>query len=123
MRWSDFEKHLKASHLGGRRVTVKIARIVIEETHPRPGKTEKAPVAYFEGKEKGLILSPTNCRKLAKLFGEDVDQAIGQTVVLEAVPVSVGRDTKHPIRIFAAEPVSKAPVVQQPEQTATATVN
>ena len=47
MKWSDFERYLKPEHLAGHRATVKISRVVVEETHPRPGKTEKAPVMYF----------------------------------------------------------------------------
>jgi hypothetical protein len=58
-------------------------------------------VLYFEGKSKGLILSATNRRKLAELFGDDMNACIGQSVTLETVPVQVGRETKTPIRISA----------------------
>ena len=101
-RWSDYERYLKPEHIQGLKVTVKIARVAIEETHPRPGKSELAPVIYFENKAKGLILSATNRRTLARLFGDDVHACIGQSVILETLPVQVGRETKTPIRIGAA---------------------
>ena len=101
-RWSDYERYLKPGHLGRRKVTVKIARVATEETHPRPGKTERAPVLYFEGKAKGLILSATNRRTLARLFGDDVQACVGH-VTLETVDVRIGTETKHPIRISGAE--------------------
>jgi hypothetical protein len=101
MKWSDFERYLKPEHLAGHRATVKIASIQLEETHPRPGKVERAPVVYFEGKSKGLILSPTNQRALARLFGDDVEACIGKQVTLECATVRVGNAEKHPIRIRA----------------------
>jgi hypothetical protein len=117
MKFSDFERRLKAAHLGGQGATVKIERIETEETHPKPGKTEKALVVYFEGKSRGLILSATNCRTLAELFGDDVQRCVGQTVSIRAVPVRVAGETKHPIRIFAAGPV---PAAQPPARRSAA---
>jgi hypothetical protein len=113
MRWSDFEKYLKPEHLAGKRTTVKISRVVVEQTHPRPGKTEQAPVAYFEDKYKGLILSPINQKALQRLFGDAVDNCIGQTVVLEAVTVTVGNRTRTPIRIFASNGSRPEPLPAQ----------
>jgi hypothetical protein len=101
-KWSDFERYLKSVHLLGRRATVKVARVAIEELHPRPGKVERAPVVYFEGKSKGLILSATNQRTLARLFGDDINACVGKLVTLEAVEVKVAGVSKYPIRIKAA---------------------
>ena len=111
MKWSDFEHYLKGEHLQGRKPTVTIAEITIEETHAQAGRAEEKPVAYFrEGSRKGLILSPTNQRALRALFGDDVSAAIGKRVQLEAVPLRVaGRDTL-PIRI------NPAPQAQAPQQ-------
>lgn len=101
MKWSDFEKYLKAEHLAGRRVTAVIAEITIETTHPQ-GKPEETPVMYFAGKQKGLILTPANRKALKDMYGDNVADCIGKTVQLEAVPMRVaGRDT-NPVRIFPA---------------------
>jgi hypothetical protein len=102
-KWSDFERYLKSAHLLGRRATVKIQRVAIEELHPRPGKVERAPVIYFEGKSKGLILSATNQRTLARLFGDEMGACVGKLVSLEAVEVKVAGVSKFPIRIKGAQ--------------------
>jgi len=101
MRWSDFEHYLKGEHLGGKKPVVTIEEIVIETTHAG-GQEEEKPVAYFVGKSKGLILSPTNQRALRAMFGDDVAACKGKTVMLEVLPLRVaGRDTL-PIRIMPA---------------------
>ncbi len=102
MKWSDFSKYLKAEHLAGKRVTVTIDRVALEETHPRPGQAVSVPVLYFAGKAKGLILTPTNQRALQALFGNDVTACAGKPIALEAVPVRVGGNDRTPIRIFPA---------------------
>ena len=110
MKWSDFERYLKGEHLQGRKPTVTIAKITVEETHAQAGRAEEKPVAYFRRSQKGLILSPTNQRALRAMFGDDVESAIGKRVQLEAVPLRVaGRDTL-PIRI------NPAPQAQAPQQ-------
>jgi hypothetical protein len=100
--------YLKPEHLKGKRVTVQIQRIAIEEVHPH-GRAEQKPVAYFVGKEKGLILSPTNQRTLKTLFGDDCTAAHSKLVTLEATPIQVaGRDTT-PIRIGPAQQPQTTP--------------
>jgi hypothetical protein len=113
MKWSDFEHYLKGEHLGGRKVIVVIREIVVEELHGQ-GQVEQKPVAYFVGKQKGLVLSPTNQRALRALFGDDVSQCRGKTITLEALPMRVaGRETL-PIRISAAPQAAASE--NQPEQ-------
>jgi hypothetical protein len=119
MRWSDFEKYLKGEHLAGKKPVVTIAEVVLETTHAN-GREEEKPVLYFVGKQKGLILSPTNQRTLRNLFGDDVSNCRGKSVQLEAVPMRVaGRDTL-PIRINPAPQPAPQP---QPAPTAAATVD
>ena len=50
---------LKPSDLGGKDVSVGIQRVTAEEFE-NEGKTERKPVVYFNGAEKGLILNKTN---------------------------------------------------------------
>jgi len=121
MKWSDQERYLKPIHLNNQRVVVTIDRVTMEDTHPRPGKTERAPVLYFKGKEKGFICSTYNARTLARLFGDDCDACLGKQIALKVVEVLVGRETKRPIRIFAAEPATPTEALK--EATATARVN
>jgi hypothetical protein len=107
-RWSEFEKFLRPAHLAGRSTTVKIERIEMQETWPRPGKSEIAPVCYFSGKSKALILSNSNRRALGEIFGDSISDAIGKTVRLVIVDVRVGQESKAAIRIRKAVAASAA---------------
>jgi len=72
MKWSDFETRITGAMLGNKSFTLTISEVAIEEVHPRPGVTSKSPVLHFRETSKSLVLSPTNCRMLARLFGDDV---------------------------------------------------
>ncbi|MBM4094946.1 MAG: hypothetical protein FJ276_36885 [Planctomycetes bacterium] len=117
MKWSDFEKYLKGEHLQGRKPTVTIEKITLEECYAASGRPEQKPVAYFQGSKKGLILSPTNMRALHALFGDNVAACIGKRVQLEAVPMRVaGRDTL-PVRINPAPPAPTSTPQARPAET------
>lgn len=107
-RWSDFDKYLKAEHLGGKAHVLTIARVEMETTHPQPGIETISPVLYFRETNKGLILTPTNQDALKALFGDGIAGAIGQKVTLKAIALKVaGRET-NPIRISAATSAAPA---------------
>ena len=111
MKWSDFERYLKAEHLGGRRVTATITKVTTEITHPN-GRPEETPVIYFAGKQRGLILTPHNRATLKEIFGNDVAACVGKAVQLEAVPMDVAGKHTMPVRIFPApQPPPTAPAV------------
>ena len=105
MKWSAFEKYLTACELQGRRARLTIDRIEIEETHPRQGVTELCPVLYFRETKRGLVLSRTNRRALARAFGDEAEGAIGKQILVEAVAVQVANKETMPIRITAPAPV------------------
>ena len=101
LKWSAFEKYLTACELQGRRARLTIDRIEIEETHPRQGVTESCPVLYFRETKRGLVLSRTNRRALAKAFGDEAEASIGKRILVEAVAVQVDGKATTPIRITA----------------------
>lgn len=99
MKWSDFETRITGAMLGNKSYTLTIAEVVIEEVHPRQGVTSKAPVLHFNETSKSLVLSPTNCRMLSRLFGDDVTDCKGKKIIVAAQSMRVaGRDT-NPVRI------------------------
>lgn len=98
-KWSDFDKYLRGEHLERKTFTLTIARIEIEETHPRPGQVQLSPVAYFRETRKGLILSPTNQRAIAAAFGDDIAQAVGGRVTLRAEAMRVAGQERLPVRL------------------------
>ena len=107
-KWSDYEKYLKGEHLNGRRVGATIAQVVEEITHPN-GQAERTPVLYFQGKQRGLILTPFNRNALRDMFGDNIANCIGKAVQLEAVPMLVVGKHTLPVRIFPApQPTTSA---------------
>lgn len=108
--WYDFDTRLRGVHLKGREIIVTIRAVIVEETHPQPGKPGvDTPVLYMEKTNKGLVLSPRNRNKLAELFGPKVGSCIGKRIKLRAEPLKVGNHMTLPIYIEAAPNGSAAP--------------
>jgi hypothetical protein len=91
--------YLKAQDLQGRTVTVKIDRVQVEVV----GDEEK-PVAYFMGKDKGLVLNKTNAGTIAVLHGPETDQWIGREVKLYPTKVQFQGGMVDAIRIRVEPP-------------------
>ena len=71
-------KYLKESDLRGRDATVTIRSVEITKIGE-----EKKPVAFFEGKEKGLVLNKTLLNVIAKVVdSKDTDNWIGKRITL-----------------------------------------
>ena len=71
-------KWLKAGDLQGQTIPVVIMRVVMEDVGDEAGK----PVAYFQGKEKGLVLNKTNAMSIGLVHGPDTDGWTGKTIEL-----------------------------------------
>lgn len=75
--------YLKVTDLQGRRVTVTIDHVDMEDI----GDDHK-PVAYFAGKSKGLVLNRTNANMIVEIVGsEETDGWKGHAIVLFATKV------------------------------------
>ena len=82
-------KWLKASDLQGQTVPVVIVRVVMEDVGDEAGK----PVAYFQGKAKGLVLNKTNAMSIGLVHGSDTDGWTGKTIELfQAVVMFQGQN-------------------------------
>lgn len=70
--------YLKAADLQGRRVSVTIDRVAIEEIGG-----ENKPVVKFQGKDRGIVLNKTNAAMIAEIAGsEETDEWKGVKVVI-----------------------------------------
>ena len=70
--------YLKADDLNGHRVTVVIDSVEMESL----GEDQR-PVAYFQGKQKGLVLNKTNSNMITEIAGTDeTDDWHGVKIVL-----------------------------------------
>jgi len=75
-------KYLKAADLNGKRTKVKISGVsMVEFDDDEKGKMRK-PALHFEGKEKAMVLNPTNTAELINAFGAESDEWAGHEVEL-----------------------------------------
>lgn len=75
-------KYLKAADLHGQAVKVKIKDVISEVV----GNDRKL-IAYFAGKERGMVLNKTNARTIADVFGDETDNWVGADIELFAQKV------------------------------------
>lgn len=45
-------------------------------------QSNKKPILYFDGKEKGMVCNKTNAKTVASLYGNDVAGWIGKSIAL-----------------------------------------
>jgi hypothetical protein len=104
--WSDLDEYLKACHLpAGKSVPATIDRIEFRTLHPRPGQEEIKPVMFFQGKQKGLILTATNQDFLRAHFGDEITASHGQAITLRAVTKTIAGRQIATILIGIPDPV------------------
>jgi hypothetical protein len=116
-----FGNYLKAADLGGRRVTVTIEEITLEEMK---GEGGKKLVAAFAGKDKKLILNRTNADTITEILGTDeTEDWIDKSIVLFPSKTAFQGKRVDCIRIDAvrraappAPPARPAPAPPAPEQ-------
>ena len=101
-------KYLRAADLDGREPIVTINRVILETLGD-----DRKPVAYFDGKDKGLVLNKTNWNAIEDISVEDdCDNWKGVKVKLITVKVEYQGKRVPGIRI---EEVSDKPA---PRRTA-----
>lgn len=66
----------------GRDVTVTISAVKGGDLTSIGGRKSKKPIVYFDGKDKGLICNKTNSKTIAAMYGNYVEQWVGQRVTL-----------------------------------------
>lgn len=70
--------YLKAADLQGRRVTVTIDKVVMEDIGG-----EHKPVLKFQGKDRGIVLNKTNANMIAEITGStETDDWKGAKITL-----------------------------------------
>lgn len=88
------ERWLKARHLGGKAVTVRIAGVSVEELRLPDGSKQVAAILAFPKTDKRLILNKTMCRALIELTGtERLGEWAGHSITLSPATAPNGKDT------------------------------
>ena len=90
-------RFLKAADLKGRRVTVTIERVVMEEV----GRDrDEKPICYFKELAKGLPLNKINTRTIAEIAdSEETDEWPGTKITLFSTKVDFGGERVDAIRV------------------------
>lgn len=80
-------KYIKCEDLGGKQVTLTIAKVERIPVKMRDGSTEKKVCLSFNGTERQMLSCVTNGLMLAILLGRDADNWIGRKVTLRPAMV------------------------------------
>lgn len=73
---------LRAYDLQGKDYTVTIEKVVAGEVTGEGGIKSKKPVAFFKGAKKPLALCATNCKTIARMYGNDTVEWVGKQITL-----------------------------------------
>ena len=109
-----FDKaYIYSYDLEGRDVTVEIVRVTAGTLTGTGGKTNKKPVLFFKGTEKGLALNITCARIIAGLYGSfDSDKWINKRITLYPTTTTFGSQTVDCIRIRNVIPKGKGETIR-----------
>lgn len=110
-----FDKaYIYAYDLEGRDVTVEIVKVTGGTLVGTGGKTNKKPVVFFRGTEKGLALNITNARVIAGLYGNSFksEDWIGKRITLYPTTTTFGSQTVDCIRIRNMVPKGKGETIR-----------
>lgn len=103
-------RYLRESDLKGRDITLTISRVEITKI----GEDTK-PVAYFEGKQKGLVLNKTMFNVIAKVTGElDSDDWGGHRITIYPTETEFRGDVVACIRVRLRTNAAERPPAQPP---------
>jgi len=101
-------QYLHEFDLLGKDVIVEIDRVVQGNLTAQGGRTQKKPVVYFKGKERGLALNKTNARTIISMYGTATEDWVGKLICLFPTQTQFGSETKPCIRVRPTVPKRKA---------------
>jgi hypothetical protein len=102
-------KFVAAGDLMGQDVSVVVSSVTIEEVG---ADAEKRPVVHFQGMQKGMVLNRTNAKRIATMYGPEVESWVGRPVTLYPSETEYSGETVPCIRVRPAPPMLNQ--VQQP---------
>src|SRR6185295_5431479 len=88
------KQYLYAYDLQGRDVTVTISKVVGGTLVGTGGKSNRKPIIFFQGHQKGPALNITNARTIAAMYGASFksEDWIGKRVTLYPSPTTIAKD-------------------------------
>lgn len=99
-------RFLKSGELLGKKVTVVIDDVSIDELEGEKGKKVQG-ILYLRGKAKQIVLNKTNGLCLKAMFGRKLGDWIGKRIVIFQGTTKFGADTVDCIRIWGSPDIAK----------------
>jgi len=100
----DEKEHFYAFDLDGREKTLEISRVVAGELTGEKNRKTKKPMVSFVGEKKKLALNKTNSKIVAKLYGNDTDAWVGESITIYPTTTEFGGETTDCIRVRPERP-------------------
>ncbi len=108
-------KWIRAWDLGGKDFTMVIERVEAGSIDNfQTQKKDRAPILWFKGAKKPLLLNKTNSKTIAQLYGTNTDEWVGKAITLFGTTTSLKGETVDCIRIRPMIP--KAAPTDMPER-------
>lgn len=92
-------------------ITLTIAEVRKERVTAPGGSSEDCVVAYFEENEvngvviKPMVLNKTNCKAIASLYSDFIEEWIGKQIIVFATTTKFARETVSCLRVKREKPV------------------
>ena len=110
-------KYLKAADLMDQNVNVIMSHVDMEDV----GDTDKKPVLYFKGKDKGVVLNKTNSRVITNAYGDDTEGWKDKPIILYPAMVDFRGDMVEAIRVRIPKMPVPSGLSQKPQEHHTET--
>lgn len=110
---THWKKNFNYAYLGayslpvGQELIVTIKETRTEKVKGANGKEENCFVCYFNESEKPMILNKTNCKRIAKLYGDMVEGWVGKKIQLFSQKVSAFGEETEALRVRDMAPAAK----------------
>lgn len=98
-------RFLKSGELLGKKVTVEIADVTIDELENEKGKKIQG-IIYLKGTDKQIVLNKTNGLCLRAMFGRKLPEWVGKRIVIFQDQTRFGSDTVDCIRIWGSPDIA-----------------
>jgi hypothetical protein len=100
-------RFLKSGELLGKKVTVKIADIALEDMETDDGRMKVHGIIFLANTDKQLALNKTNGLCLKAMFGRKLADWTGKRITLQADKTKFGKDTVDCIRIHGSPDIER----------------
>lgn len=99
-------RFLKSGELLGKKVTVKIADVAIDELEGEKGKKIQG-IIFLEGKDKQIVLNKTNGLCLRGMFGRKLTEWVGKRITIFQDQTKLGGEIVDCIRIWGSPDIAE----------------